>query len=77
MIERSTATFRLLAAIVIAGGLGRLSSLLSAGMPGIDHLAGLAMELGAMPILILWQGRVARHNRHKGDTDIVQSGKRR
>lgn len=59
-IERSTTKFRLLGIIVIAGGLGRLASLLIAGTPGTDHLAGLAMELGAMPLLIFWQGRVAR-----------------
>lgn len=59
-IERRTAIFGMLGAIVIVGGLARLSSLAAAGMPSAGHLFGLAMELGAIPLLILWQRRVAR-----------------
>jgi hypothetical protein len=58
-IEGKTAPFRLLAFLVFVGGLGRLHSLVSAGMPGPGHLFGLAMELGAVPLLVLWQARVA------------------
>jgi hypothetical protein len=58
-IERKTKRFRLLALLVFAGGLGRLISLASAGVPGSGHLFGLAMELGAVPLLVLWQARVA------------------
>lgn len=58
-IERRTARFRLLACLVFVGGLGRLLSLLSIGMPGDGHVFGLAMELGAVPLLVLWQARVA------------------
>jgi hypothetical protein len=58
-IERKTARFRLLAALVFMGGLGRFVSLLSAGAAGAGHMFGLAMELGAVPLLILWQARVA------------------
>jgi hypothetical protein len=59
-IERKTARFRLLAFLVFVGGLGRLASLAAAGVPGAGHLFGLAMELGATPLLALWQARVAR-----------------
>jgi len=59
-IERRTAAFGMLGAIVIAGGLARLTSLAAAGMPSGGHLFGLAMELGVMPVLILWQRRLAR-----------------
>lgn len=58
-IERKTARFRLLALLVVIGGLGRLSGLASTGMPGTDHALGLAMELVVVPLLVLWQSRVA------------------
>jgi hypothetical protein len=59
-IERKTGRFRLLAFLVFVGGLGRLHSLISVGLPGTGHVFGLAMELGAVPLLVLWQARVAR-----------------
>ena len=62
-IERHGARFRLLGLIVVLGGLGRLLSLLSSGVPGGGHLFGLAMELGVVPLLMLWQARVARRAR--------------
>ncbi|HEX8222226.1 MAG TPA: DUF4345 domain-containing protein [Allosphingosinicella sp.] len=58
-IEHKTARFRLLAFLVFVGGLGRLHSLASIGMPGGGHLFGLAMELAAVPLLVLWQARIA------------------
>lgn len=58
-IARRGARFRLLAAIVVLGGLGRLVSLAAAGTPSAPMLAGLALELGATPLLALWQARVA------------------
>ncbi|MGA9581789.1 MAG: DUF4345 domain-containing protein [Allosphingosinicella sp.] len=59
-IEGKTARFRLLASLVFVGGLGRLFGLMTAGAPGAGHLFGLAMELGTVPLLVLWQARVAR-----------------
>jgi hypothetical protein len=58
-IERKTGRFRLLALLVVVGGLGRALSLAMAGVPGPGHLFGLAMELGAVPLLVLWQARIA------------------
>jgi hypothetical protein len=58
-IERKTARFRLLALLVFTGGLGRLLGLASSGVPGTGHVFGLAMELGTVPLLVLWQARVA------------------
>ena len=58
-IERKTARFRLLALLVFVGGLARLISWLSMGTPGRGHVVGLAMELVAVPLLVLWQARVA------------------
>jgi hypothetical protein len=50
-----TPTFFVLGGIVIVGGLARMLSLLSDGMPSTGHLFGLAMELGVVPLLLLWQ----------------------
>ena len=59
-IERRSARFGLLTAIVVTGGAGRLAGLLLAGSPGAPMLAALAMELIVTPALCLWQRRVAR-----------------
>lgn len=52
--------FRLLGALIVAGGLSRLVSLASVGAPSLGHRFGLAMELGVVPLLMLWQARVVR-----------------
>ena len=59
-IERKGARFRLLGAMVVCGGLARLMSLLAVGVPGAGHVFGLGMELGVVPLLMLWQRRVER-----------------
>ncbi|SNS52029.1 protein of unknown function [Sphingomonas laterariae] len=59
-IEARGGRFRLLGAMVIAGGLARLLSLGVAGSPSTGHQIGLVMELGVVPLLMLWQRRVAR-----------------
>jgi hypothetical protein len=58
-IEARTARFRLLTAIVVVGGLGRLWALLVRGVPNRQMLAALVMEVGVTPALALWQARVA------------------
>ncbi|HEU0217437.1 MAG TPA: DUF4345 domain-containing protein [Stellaceae bacterium] len=58
-IERQTGRFRVLTGIVVAGGIGRLISLLLRGAPDAAMLAALAMELVVTPVLALWQARVA------------------
>jgi hypothetical protein len=58
-IERNGAVFRLLTAIVFAGGLARLYGVLVHGWPGSAMIFGLAMELVITPLLCLWQARVA------------------
>ncbi|WP_284946043.1 DUF4345 domain-containing protein [Acidisoma cladoniae] len=65
-IEHRTARFRLLTAIVVIGGLGRLFGILVEGLPPAPMIFGLVMELGVTPLLCLWQGRVA--------TQTVQHG---
>ncbi|TFI59461.1 DUF4345 domain-containing protein [Sphingomonas parva] len=62
-IEAMGLLFRGLTVVVVAGGLARLLSLLASGPPGAGHLFGLAMELGVVPALAIWQTRVARRSR--------------
>ena len=62
-IERKGAQFRMLGAMVVAGGLARLLSLVLIGTPSRGHVVGLALELGVVPLLMLWQTRVARRAR--------------
>lgn len=58
-IERQGPRFRLLGAMVVCGGLARALSWALVGAPGGGHKFGLAMELGVVPLLMLWQARVA------------------
>ena len=67
-IERTGPRFRLLGALVVAGGLARVVSLVAVGAPSVGHLFGFAMELGAVPLLMLWQASVARRWRTRPAT---------
>jgi hypothetical protein len=58
-IEAKGTRFRLLAALVVIGGLARLLSLIPHGAPGKPMLFGLVMELLVTPALAVWQARVA------------------
>jgi hypothetical protein len=59
-IERKGLLFRALGLVVVIGGLSRLLSLVEAGTPSTGHQFGLAMELVTVPLLVLWQARIAR-----------------
>lgn len=59
-IEQRRIVFLTLGAIIFTGGLARLWSLLDTGVPSAGHRFGLVMELIATPMIVLWQGRVAR-----------------
>ena len=62
-IERRGNRIRLLAALVVIGGLGRLLGLILVGTPSSSMLAALGMELVVTPLLVLWQARVVRRAR--------------
>lgn len=64
-IESKGPRFRLLGALVVCGGLSRVVSLIAVGAPGVGHLFGFAMELGAVPLLMLWQANFARRWRSR------------
>lgn len=59
-IEHKGARLRLMVALTVAGGCARLVSLAMVGPPSTGHLAGLGIELGVAPLILLWQARVAR-----------------
>jgi len=59
-IEAHGTIFRALGAIIVVGGLSRLVSLIENGAPGPGHQFGLVMELIVVPLIVLWQARVAR-----------------
>ena len=59
-VEKHTALFRAFGLIVVIGGLARLYSAMTLGLPGPGHVFGLFMELGTVPALVLWQARIAR-----------------
>ena len=59
-VESRGSRFRLLTAIVVVGGLGRLAGVVLVGVPSAGMTAGLAMELVVTPLLALWRERVER-----------------
>ena len=58
-IESMGPRFRLLGLFVVVGGLARAFGL-TEGTPSLGHRLGLVMELGIVPLLMVWQRRVAR-----------------
>ena len=58
-VESKGSRLRLLGSMVILGGTARLWSLVSVGTPSLGHLAGLGIELIEVPLLLLWQARIA------------------
>ncbi len=58
-IEKRGQSAAILSAIVVAGGLGRLYGVLADGWPAPTMAGALAMELGIVPMLYLWQRRIA------------------
>lgn len=67
-IEERTGRFRLLALLVVIGGLARLLGLFLTGLPSLAMIGGLVMELAVTPLLTLWQTRVA--NRYADETGV-------
>lgn len=59
-IETKTKRFKLLTLIVVMGGMARLISLVSIGVPSKPMLFGLVMELIITPSLCFWQHRISQ-----------------
>ena len=62
-IERRTVRFRWAGAAIVLGGLARAFGLASGDAPSAGHQLALAAELGVVPLLMLWQARLARRFR--------------
>lgn len=58
-IERRSELFAVLTAAVAVGGLARLGALISGDTPSKAHVLALGMELLVVPLLLLWQRRIA------------------
>lgn len=58
-IERKSARFRMLAAFVVLGGLARALAWVETGPPDPGNRFGLVMELVVVPLIALWQWRLA------------------
>ncbi len=65
-IEKKTARLRLLTALVVLGGVARLSGLLLGDVPTMPVAAALAMELLVAPLLCLWQARMTSRQHSPG-----------
>lgn len=62
-IERDTALIRTVLGVVFLGGLARLPALVINGRPHPAFLGALALELIGVPVILLWQSRLARATR--------------
>ncbi|RYD55914.1 MAG: DUF4345 domain-containing protein [Sphingomonadales bacterium] len=59
-VERHGPRLRMLAFMVFIGGLFRFYSLVAIGTPSTGHLIGLGIELVELPLILVWQTRIAR-----------------
>jgi hypothetical protein len=58
-IETETTLFRVLWLMIFIGGLGRLMSLILAGMPFAPFIGFTVLEVVGAPLFVLWQSKVA------------------
>jgi hypothetical protein len=59
-IDRQTTLFRLLMGGIFLGGIGRMSSVVLVGIPPVQFLAVIVLELVGVPILIFWQSALSK-----------------
>lgn len=69
-IEARTARFRWAAGAIVCGGLARLLGMALGDAPSAAHQVALGAELVLMPLLVLWQTRVARRGGASADRAI-------
>jgi hypothetical protein len=68
--------FRLLTAIVVIGGIGRLASVLAVGVPSPEMIAALIMELVVTPGLALWRERLDARRGQSSSSGSAQAPRR-
>ena len=60
-VEERVVPFRMISAAVFIGGLGRVVSMMTVGMPeSSEYIVGAFIELVLVPLLLLWQVRLQR-----------------
>ncbi len=59
-IAHKTAVFRILWLMIFIGGIGRLLSLIAAGVPFLPFVGFTVLEIFGAPIFVWWQAGVAR-----------------
>jgi hypothetical protein len=62
-IDRQTTLFRLLMGGIFLGGIGRICSAALVGIPPVQFIAVIVLELVGVPILVLWQLALSKSNR--------------
>jgi hypothetical protein len=62
-IDRQTTLFRLLMGGIFLGGIGRISSAILVGIPPVQFIAVILLELVGVPILILWQSVLSKSHK--------------
>lgn len=61
-IDQQTTLFRLLIGGIFLGGIGRLVSAFLVGIPPVQFIAVIVLELIGMPLLVLWQSLISMSN---------------
>jgi hypothetical protein len=59
-IEGQTILFRVLWGAVFLGGVGRLLSMISVGLPSAQFVGFTVLEIVGAPLFVYWQSRVAQ-----------------
>lgn len=54
-IDKQTTSFRLVMGAIFLGGIGRLLSAFLVGIPPVQFIVFILLELIGMPLLVLWQ----------------------
>jgi hypothetical protein len=62
-IDKQTTLFRLLMGGIFLGGIGRISSAVLVGIPPVQFIAVIVLELVGVPILVLWQSALSKSNK--------------
>jgi len=63
-IEKQTAIFRLIWGAIFIGGIGRLISMVSVGLPPVPFIGFTVLEIVGAPLFIWWQHRVSLSYKH-------------
>ena len=64
-IENHGSLFRFIWLVAMMGGIGRLISMWTAGMPPLPMIIFTLIEIPGVPLLIYWQYRVAKAAKQK------------